>query len=100
MAKAFKVSRHGQNVHSSPWFLPKATTTHDVPQEPPRGKPRKAPELLTVDEVCEYTRLSESSVRRWARDGRIPGARHLGRRWLFDKAQLLAWLEAGTPEAP
>ena len=68
---------------------------HEVPERPRKD----VPELLTVAEVSELTRLSSSSIYRWAREGRIPGALHIGKRWLFDKAKLLDWLEAGAPGA-
>lgn len=37
-------------------------------------------ELLTIEETCDYLRLSQSTVRRMVKDGRIP-ARQIGRQW-------------------
>lgn len=48
--------------------------------------------LLTVDEVSLLLRVSATSVRRMARDGRIPGAKHVGREWRFDERKLHRWL--------
>jgi excisionase family DNA binding protein len=49
-------------------------------------------EILTVEEAARLLRLSPYTVRKLARQGRLPG-RKVGRGWRFRKDLLLAWLE-------
>ena len=49
--------------------------------------------LLSVSEAAEFLRLSEHTIRAWARRGRIPTVR-LGSRLLFDRADLERFIEA------
>lgn len=55
-------------------------------------------ELLTIEETADYLRLSESTVRRMVRDGRIP-ARQIGRQWRIPMTALGA-VDPGPQEAP
>jgi excisionase family DNA binding protein len=48
---------------------------------------------LTVDEVMQRTGMSKPWLYREARAGRLPFARRLGRRLVFDEAGLTRWLE-------
>lgn len=38
-------------------------------------------ELIAVSEAAEATGVHETSIRRWCRNGRIPGARFVGNQW-------------------
>lgn len=51
-------------------------------------------ELLSVPEAAEMTRLTESTIRAWLNQRRIPCVK-LGRRVLLRRADLLALIEAG-----
>lgn len=55
-------------------------------------------ETLTVEEAARLLRLSPYTIRKLARQGRLPG-RKVGRSWRFRKDLLLAWLE-GRREGP
>jgi molybdate transport system regulatory protein len=43
--------------------------------------------MLSAEEAAEYLRLNVKRVQALARDGKLPG-RRIGRRWLFDRAEL------------
>jgi excisionase family DNA binding protein len=46
-------------------------------------------DLLTIEETALYLRVSESTVRRMVKDGRIP-ATQIGRQWRIARAALEA----------
>lgn len=50
-----------------------------------------APDVMTPREAAEYLRFGESTVRQWARLGRLPGIR-IGGRLRFRRQALLKWL--------
>lgn len=53
---------------------------------------------LTVAEVAARTGRAESTVRTWAAEGRLPGAKRLrGREWRIPHAALAALLENDDP---
>ena len=47
-------------------------------------------EILTVDEVAAYLKLSEATIYRMAKTGRIP-AKRIGRSWRFSKELIDEW---------
>jgi len=54
--------------------------------------------VLITKEVAEMLRVSERTVRRWAKQGRIPGVR-IGKDWYFLESELLAVLRGrGSPK--
>lgn len=48
-------------------------------------------EIITTAEVAHYTRFYVTTIRRWARQGYIPGHKKQGR-WLFINSEIDAWL--------
>ena len=44
--------------------------------------------LVTVEEAAESLRVSKETVRRWLREGSVPGAMKVGRQWRIDLEQL------------
>ena len=52
-------------------------------------------DLLTVKEVAQKLRYHPEHVRKLAREGKLPGAKKLLGRWLFDKAMLSQWVAHG-----
>ena len=52
-------------------------------------------QYLTVEEVAEYLRLHEETVRRMTREGTLPG-RKVGRSWRYTKRELDAWVANQT----
>lgn len=53
-------------------------------------------EILTVNEVAIYLRVSRVTVWRWCQHGIIPASR-FGRNWRIRRADLLLLLEAPSP---
>jgi len=43
---------------------------------------------LTVDEMASLYRVAPKTIRRWAREGRLPGARRIGHDWRFSLADI------------
>ncbi len=60
-------------------------------------------EILTLEEVAKYLRVSERTVYDWAQKGEIPGGK-LGTAWRFKRTDIEEWvnnkLEKGQAEAP
>ncbi len=50
--------------------------------------------MLTIQEVAETLRVSDSTVRRWVAEGKIEGLK-FGRQWRFKSAEISRWLERG-----
>lgn len=48
---------------------------------------------LDAREVCELSGLALSTVYERAREGQLPGVLKVGRRLLFSRTKVLAWLE-------
>jgi excisionase family DNA binding protein len=63
-----------------------ATTNHEAPAPGPSSR------ALAVEAVVERTGMSKDWLYREARAGRLPFARRLGRRVVFDEAGLDRWL--------
>lgn len=55
------------------------------------------PEYLTVKEVADLTRIHPDTIRRWLREGVLPG-RHIGREWRVSQADLTKFLDGGGGE--
>ncbi|MCS7308587.1 MAG: helix-turn-helix domain-containing protein [Armatimonadetes bacterium] len=49
------------------------------------------PEVMGVQELAEYLRISVHTVYRLAEQGRIPG-RKVGKRWRFHREAIVGWL--------
>ena len=48
-------------------------------------------EILTIDEVAKYLRVSERTVYEWAQKGEIPAGK-IGTAWRFKKSDLGDWV--------
>lgn len=57
-------------------------------------------ELITTKEASKRLRVHEGTVARLAREGRIVGARKLGRSWRFDPNELIALPTSARLEPP
>jgi excisionase family DNA binding protein len=53
------------------------------------------PEFLTIEEVAAVCRTSPSTVRWWQACGRLRGVK-LGRRRLFDRTEVAAFIAKGS----
>ena len=52
-------------------------------------------ELMTVEEVADYLRVTEKTIYRLLRRGKIPATK-VGRQWRFQKAAIDEWLHQGS----
>lgn len=50
-------------------------------------------ELLTINEVAAYLRLPVSTLRYWRSTGQGPASRKVGRRVMYTRADVHAWLD-------
>ena len=51
-------------------------------------------EILTVEEVAEFLKVSRDTVYRLTQQGKIPATK-VGNQWRFTKTRLLEWLNSG-----
>lgn len=49
---------------------------------------------LTIQDVCGYLKITNESLYAWIKSTDIP-AHRVGKRWLFDKSELDAWIKSG-----
>lgn len=49
-------------------------------------------EILTIEEVAAYLRLTPQTIYKWAQEKRIPAAK-LGKEWRFRKSIIDQWLD-------
>jgi excisionase family DNA binding protein len=49
-------------------------------------------EILTIEEVATYLRLTPQTIYKWAQEKRIPAAK-LGKEWRFRKSIIDRWLD-------
>jgi PTS system nitrogen regulatory IIA component len=59
-------------------------------------------DIMTVEEVAEYLRVSERTVYEWAQKGEIPAGK-LGTTWRFKRSEIERWVDrrlAGGRRAP
>lgn len=56
----------------------------------------KQNEILTIDELSDYLKISRSTLYKLVRQGRIPSQK-VGRHWRFRKVAIDRWLEE-TPD--
>ncbi len=50
-------------------------------------------ELMTVEEVAILLRVSDSTIRRLAQDGEIPGSMKVGGSWRFNRGRISDMIE-------
>jgi PTS system nitrogen regulatory IIA component len=50
-------------------------------------------EILTIEEVASYLRLTPQTIYRWAQEKRIPAVK-LGKEWRFRRSIIDEWLDA------
>lgn len=55
-------------------------------------------EILTAKEAAELLRISEYTLRKYAKKGRIP-AHKIGNQWRFSREELLDWFHAADLQA-
>jgi len=55
-------------------------------------------ELMIVEEVAHYLRVTKKTVYRLLKGGKIPATK-IGQQWRFDRVSLDQWLERSSPRA-
>ncbi|MGH7700378.1 MAG: helix-turn-helix domain-containing protein [Gemmatimonadales bacterium] len=58
-----------------------------------RGESMPSNEILTIEEVAAYLRLTPQTIYKWAQEKRLPAVK-LGKEWRFRKSILDRWLDA------
>lgn len=53
-------------------------------------------EVMTLDELAIYLKVSKSTLYKLVQEGRIPGQK-LGKQWRFSKSAVDDWLNRKTP---
>lgn len=56
------------------------------------GSDRAANEILTIDEVARYLRLTPQTIYKWAQEKRIPAVK-LGKEWRFRRSVIDKWFD-------
>jgi excisionase family DNA binding protein len=59
----------------------------------------KHDEILTMDELAAYLKLSKSTLYKLAVDEKLPGQK-IGKRWRFHKHAIDAWVTHGLGNRP
>jgi nitrogen PTS system EIIA component len=59
---------------------------------PDRENGRLGNDILTLEEVASYLRLTPQTIYKWAQERRIPAAK-LGKEWRFRKTIIDRWLD-------
>jgi nitrogen PTS system EIIA component len=54
-------------------------------------------DVLTIEQVAEYLRVSTKTIRRLVQRGELPGFQ-VGNQWRFRRALIEAWMEGQTVE--
>jgi excisionase family DNA binding protein len=49
-------------------------------------------EIMTIEEVAKYLKMTPQTVYKWAQEDQIPGTK-LGKEWRFRKAILDEWID-------
>ena len=55
------------------------------------ARSQKSDDILSIEELAEYLKISQSTLYKLAQEGTLPGQK-VGRRWRFHKAAIDDWL--------
>jgi len=55
-------------------------------------------EVMTIEELAEYLKVSKSSLYKLAQRGKVPGQK-VGKHWRFRKATIDQWLDEQSQES-
>ena len=59
---------------------------------------KEYPELVSVEVASEITGYKKNSLYQMKHNGRIPGARKIGGKLMFESAALLEWVRSGATQ--
>lgn len=51
-------------------------------------------EWLTVNDICQYLKVSNETIYSWIEKSDMPGHR-VGRRWMFKQSEVDKWVHSG-----
>ncbi len=54
-------------------------------------------EIMTLDELAEYLKISKSTLYKLAQDNQLPGQK-IGKRWRFHKNAVYEWMRINPRE--
>ncbi len=54
----------------------------------------KRSEIMTMDDLAEYLKISKSTLYKLATEGKLPGQK-IGKRWRFHKEAVDEWVKRG-----
>ena len=57
----------------------------------------KRDEIMTMDELAEYLKISKSTLYKLAVENKLPGTK-IGKRWRFHKDAIDRWVQSGNPQ--
>jgi len=60
--------------------------------------PAKRDEIMTIDELAEYLKISKSTLYKLAVENKLPGTK-IGKRWRFHKDAIDEWVKRGPSTA-
>ena len=52
-------------------------------------------DVMTIDELAAYLKLSKSTLYQFARAGKVPGVK-IGEQWRFQKSAIDEWMRSKT----
>jgi len=52
----------------------------------------EANDIMTIDELAEYLRISKSTLYKLAQEGKLPGQK-VGKRWRFHREAVDRWVQ-------
>ena len=58
--------------------------------------PKEFCDIMTIDELAEYLKISKSTLYKLAQEGKLPGQK-IGKRWRFHKYAIERWVQNGPP---
>ena len=50
-------------------------------------------EMMNIEEVAQYLKMSERAIYDWVKSGKIPAFK-LGNTWRFKKSEIIGWMES------
>jgi len=53
-------------------------------------------EVMTIEELAEYLKVSKSSLYKLAQQGKVPGQK-VGKHWRFHREAIDAWIKSDSP---
>lgn len=56
---------------------------------------KQADDVMTIEELAVYLKLSKSSLYQFARAGKVPGVK-IGEQWRFQKSAIDEWMRSRT----